>query len=109
MRNAVLLEDEDCSAFGIEFDGNAAMRHMRPGFWLTDRVASEGGWADGVDPERLLGEAISPILAVIHPNNWASGFSLWVDRLAQSLSAAGIEFETVPTSTSDLPLGPDYG
>jgi hypothetical protein len=80
VRNADLLRGEDCSAYGIEFDGNEAMRGRGIAHWLTDRTTAEGGWKDGTDPEELLAAGDSPILCLTHPNNWASGASLWLDR-----------------------------
>jgi hypothetical protein len=81
VRNAELLRGEDCSAYGIEFDGNEAMRGRGIAYWLTDRTAGEGGWKDGTDPEELLAAGTSPILCLTHPNNWASGPALWLDRV----------------------------
>ncbi|HEY6653611.1 MAG TPA: hypothetical protein VI028_05755 [Solirubrobacterales bacterium] len=81
VHNADLLRGEDCADYGIEFDGNEAMRGHELGFWLTDRTAAEGGWKDGIDPAELLADGTSPILSVTHPNNWASGPGLWLDRL----------------------------
>jgi hypothetical protein len=81
VRNAELLRGEDCSAYGIEFDGNEAMRGRGIAFWLTDRTAGEGGWKDATDPEELLASGASPILCLTHPNNWSSGPALWLDRL----------------------------
>lgn len=85
LRNADLLHGEDCSSFGIAFDGNEAMRGVRLGHWLTDRSAAEGGWAGGTDPLTLLRDGVSPILCVAHPNNWVAGLDLWGDRLAAKL------------------------
>lgn len=81
VHNADLLRDENCADYGLEFDGNEAMRGHELGFWLTDRTAAEGGWREGVDPEELLAAGTSPILSLTHPNNWASGPGLWLDRL----------------------------
>jgi hypothetical protein len=81
VHNAALLRDENCSAYGIEFDGNEAMRGHELGYWLTDRTSAEGGWRDGVDPAELFEAGTSPILCLTHPNNWASGPGLWLDRL----------------------------
>jgi hypothetical protein len=81
VRNAELLRGEDCSTYGIEFDGNEAMRGRGIAYWLTDRTAGEGGWKDGTDPEELLAAGTSPILCLTHPNNWASGPALWLDRV----------------------------
>lgn len=81
VHNADLLRGEDCAGYGIEFDGNEAMRGRELGFWLTDRTAAEGGWKDGIDPAELLAGGSSPILSVTHPNNWASGPGLWLDRI----------------------------
>lgn len=84
VHNADLLQGEDCSGYGIEFDANEAMRGRQLGHWLTDRTAAEGGWNDGSDPGALFATGVSPILSVTHPNNWASGPSLWVDRLLRA-------------------------
>jgi hypothetical protein len=79
--NAELMRGCDPSEFGIEFDGNEAMRGRGLAFWLTDRSSPQGGWKDGVDPHALLADGVSPLLCLTHPNNWASGPSLWADRL----------------------------
>lgn len=83
--NATLLKGQDWRRFGIEMDGNQAM-HGRPlGYWLTDRSTAEGKWVDRVDPLALLSDGVSPILSITHPNNWASGPDLWVDRLLSGM------------------------
>ena len=85
-RNLWLLEDQDVASFGVRADANLAMRSHALGAWLTDRSAAEGYWSDGHDPRSLLRDGISPIQCLTHPNNWASGLSLWRDRfLAASL------------------------
>lgn len=107
VRNASLLEDEDCRAYGIEFDGNAAMRHRRPGYWLTDRTAADGRWSRRASPSMLLADGISPILCVVHPNNWASGLSLWSDRLTRSLAQrrglGTVVRRAIPSALTDSP------
>jgi hypothetical protein len=80
VRNALLLKDEPAEAYGVDFDGNEAMRGRGLRAWLTDRSSAEGRWADGADPDRMLGDQVSPILCLTHPNNWVSGASLWLDR-----------------------------
>jgi hypothetical protein len=80
VHNADLLRGQDCSGYGIEFDGNEAMRGRGLAHWLTDRSAAEGRWKNGIDPAELFASGISPILCVTHPNNWSSGPSLWLDR-----------------------------
>jgi hypothetical protein len=84
VRNAVLLRDRDPSTYGIEFDGNEAMRGRPLGLWLTDRSLAEGGWAGAVSGAEAIRDGISPILCVAHPNNWVSGPNLWKDRLMAS-------------------------
>ncbi len=79
--NADLLRDEDWASYGIEFDANAAMRGHHLGVWLTDRSRAEGRWGRGEDPRQILRDGISPVLCLVHPNNWCSGPSLWLDRL----------------------------
>jgi hypothetical protein len=81
VHNALLLKGEDCSEYGIEYDGNEIMRGHELGLWLTDRIAAEGGWMEGIDPLAMIASRASPILTVTHPNNWASGPGLWFDRL----------------------------
>jgi SAM-dependent methyltransferase len=107
VRNASLLEGEDCHAYGVEFDGNAAMRHHRPRYWLTDRLAADGRWARQALPSQLMSDGISPILCVIHPNNWTSGLTLWSDRLVRSLAQwhglGSLVRRTLPSALSDNP------
>ena len=79
--NAELMRGCDPSELGVEFDGNEAMRGRGLAYWLTDRSSPHGGWKDGVDPHQLLADGVSPLLCLTHPNNWASGASLWADRL----------------------------
>lgn len=76
--NAPLLSGEELNEYGIDFDGNDAMRGLA--YWLTDRSTAEGGWKDGVSPSDLFADGLTPILCLTHPNNWASGPSLWLDR-----------------------------
>lgn len=83
--NAELLRGQDPAEYGVEFDGNEAMRGRGLAHWLTDRSAAEGGWKDGVDPRGLLADGVSPLLCLTHPNNWVSGPSLWVDRLLAAM------------------------
>jgi hypothetical protein len=80
VHNGVLLLGQDWSSYGLRWDANAAMRAHRLDVWLTDRSIAEGRWKDGLDPIDLLIDRRSPILAVVHPNNWVSGLSLWCDR-----------------------------
>jgi hypothetical protein len=85
VHNAELLQGENCADYAIEFDANEAMRGGRLAHWLTDRTSAEGGWKDGVDPAELFASGASPILCVTHPNNWASGPSLWLDRVLRAV------------------------
>jgi hypothetical protein len=81
VHNALLLKGEDCAEYGIEYDGNEMMRGRELALWLTDRIGAEGGWMEGIDPLERLAAQESPMLTVIHPNNWASGPGLWFDRM----------------------------
>ena len=85
VHNAELLRGQDWAWYGIEFDGNEAMRGRDLGYWLTDRTAAEGRWSDGIDPVELFATQTSPILSVTHPNNWVSGLSLWADRVLSAV------------------------
>jgi hypothetical protein len=105
IRNSALLDGEDLAAYGLEFESNLAMRGRGIAHWLTDRAASEGGWGDGADPAALLATGESPILCVTHPNNWASGPSLWLDRMlrAVTVTSRGI----APATGRPIRTGPD--
>jgi len=87
VRNAVLLEGQDPASFGVEFDANLALAQRRVSSWSTDRAAPEA-WAPGAQPVQLIQRGVSPILCLTHPNNWASGPSLWADRAAAALLPA---------------------
>jgi hypothetical protein len=90
IRNADLLLGEDWSSYGVELDAHLAMRRHALGAWLTDRSAAEGGWREGIEPAQLLADEVTPILCLVHPNNWVSGAGLWIDRvLAAALPAPG--------------------
>jgi hypothetical protein len=95
VHNAELLRGKDCAEYGIEFDGNEVMRGINLGHWLTDRTSAEGSWKDATDPADLFAAATTPVLCVTHPNNWASGPSLWLDRMLRALLPT-----VVPDSTS---------
>jgi hypothetical protein len=85
IRNAELMRDQEWSDYGVDYDANDAMRRHRLATWLTDRAGPEGSWAEGAEPQAMLREGMSPILCLTHPNNWSSGISLWLDRLATAL------------------------
>lgn len=92
VRNTVLLRGEDPGAYGIRFDANEAMRGRRLAHWLTDRSSVQGRWSDGADPARLFEAGVTPVLCVVHPNNWVSGPSLWLDRaLSRALPSTRAE------------------
>jgi hypothetical protein len=82
VHNGVLLQGEDLSEYGIRWESNSAVGHIPFDVWLTDRSSAEGRWKDALDPIDLLIDRRSPILAVVHPNNWTSGVALWCDRIA---------------------------
>ena len=81
VHNGELLLGEDWREYGLRWDANAEMRRHRLDVWLTDRSTAEGRWKEGMDPIDLLIDRRTPILAVVHPNNWVSGPALWADRL----------------------------
>jgi hypothetical protein len=81
VHNGVLLQGEDLSAYGVRWEANAAIGRLPLAVWLTDRSSAEGRWKDDLDPIDLVVDRRSPILAVVHPNNWVSGAALWCDRL----------------------------
>jgi hypothetical protein len=81
VHNGRLLLDQDWATYGLRWDANAAMRSHRLDVWLTDRSAADGRWKERLDPIDLVIDRRSPILAVVHPNNWVSGPALWWDRV----------------------------
>ncbi len=95
--NATLLRKQDPALYGIDFDANDVMRGRRLGYWLTDRSSVDGRWKDGVGPDDLFDQGITPILCLTHPNNWVAGFELWRDRATARL---------LPEPRADAPKGP---
>jgi hypothetical protein len=81
VHNGMLLQGEDLSGYGIRWDTNAAVGHTQLDVWVTDRSSAEGRWGNSLDPIDLLIDRRSPILMVVHPNNWVSGAALWCDRI----------------------------
>lgn len=108
VNNGALLRDATFADYGIAFDGNEAMRGRRLGHWLTDRSAAEGRWRERVDPLELLAAGVSPILCLTHPNNWASGPSLWTDRLLSAALPGQGWIRPIRTGT-DIPPDPPAG
>jgi hypothetical protein len=86
--NGALLQGEDLTGYGVRFDAKRGLLGRPVAFVVTDRSAANGGWQDGKNPHRALEERATPILCVTHPNNWASGPSLWTDRLLRRLLSA---------------------
>jgi len=103
VHNGVLLRGEKLADYGVRWESNADVGRRPLEVWLTDRSSAEGGWKDGMDPVDLMIDRRSPILAVVHPNNWVSGLGLWVDRiLPERLGATGSDVppqDLSPTSS----------
>lgn len=83
--NQILLRDEEPERYGILLDGNADIDRRPLELWLTDRSVSDGRWKDGIDPAAVLERGVEPVLLLVHPNNWCSGPSLWLDRIESKL------------------------
>ncbi len=96
VHNGALLLGEEWAEYGLEWDANAAMREHPLDVWLTDRSTAEGRWKDGLDPIDLLIDRRSPILAVVHPNNWVSGAALWWDRALPGALHTGDDEPALP-------------
>jgi len=97
VHNGVLLRGQELAPFGIVWDANDAVAQRGVDVWCTDRSRGEGRWQPGLDPLDLLVDRRTPLLLVVHPNNWASGPALWWDRLLPGATR----------TTSDRPaLGP---
>lgn len=107
-RNLRLLDGEDLAGYGVQFDANLAMRRHALAIWLTDRSTADGSWNEHHEPLALLRDGVSPIQCLTHPNNWAGGPRLWLDRaLAAALPAArpGARLR-IRRSRSDRPAQP---
>ena len=85
VNNLALAQGQDIRRFGVELDANVAIPHRALSQWVTDRRAADGRWGKGVDPHELLDARATPLLVVMHPNNWASSPQLWLDRLAAAV------------------------
>ncbi len=103
VHNGLLLLGEDWSEYGLRWDANAAMRDHAVDVWLTDRSVAEGRWKEGLDPIDLLIDRRSPILAVVHPNNWVSGPGLWWDRVAPGALHTGSDEPALHARGARLP------
>ncbi len=99
VHNGTLLLGEDWASYGLRWDANAAMHGHPLDVWLTDRSTAEGRWKEGLDPIDLLVDRRSPILAVVHPNNWVSGAALWWDRALPGARHTGSDDPALPTLT----------
>jgi hypothetical protein len=98
VHNGILLRGEDLSRYGIEWDVNDAVARQGVDVWLSDRSRVDGGWRDRVDPIDLILDRRSPVLAVIHPNNWVSGPGLWCDRILPGARRTGADDPEVSAS-----------
>ena len=78
--NQILLRGEQHEEYGIALDGNDDIDRQPLGLWLTDRSIPDGRWKDRLDPHQVFASGTTPVLLLIHPNNWCSGISLWYDR-----------------------------
>jgi hypothetical protein len=102
VHNGVLLRGQDPSRYGIEWDANEAVGQRGVDVWLTDRSRAEGRWGDRLEPIDLLLDRRSPLLMVVHPNNWVSGPALWWDRLIPGPTRTGSD-EPRLSATPDEP------
>jgi hypothetical protein len=99
VHNGLLVRDRDPGELGGVIDSNGAMRGRRLAAWITDRSAPDGSWGHDANPAALLEERKSPLLLLTHPNNWAAGSSLLLDR---GVSAAMRNWASrVPIRTRD--------
>lgn len=89
VHNATLLRGQDLNRYGIEWDVNDAVGERGIDVWLTDRSRAEGSWGSSLDPIDLIVDRRSPLLLVVHPNNWVSGAALWWDRLVPGGARTG--------------------
>jgi hypothetical protein len=106
VHNGVLLRDQDLAAYGIEWDSNDSVGRRGVDVWLSDRSSAEGRWQDRSDPIDMLIDRRTPLLLIVHPNNWVSGPALWWDRLAPGGSRTGSD---TPPVTRGSPHDPPVG
>ncbi len=95
--NGVLLRDLPPEDFRGLVDCNEAMRGRELAAWVTDRSVPDGRWVGGLDPDALLEARTTPMLWLTHPNNWAGGARLLVDRVVGG--ALPWRFPPVPIRT----------
>jgi hypothetical protein len=95
--NGVLLRDQPPEDFRGLIDCNEAMRGRELAAWVTDRSLPDGRWGGGLDPDALLEARTTPMLWLTHPNNWAGGAGLLVDRVVGG--ALPWRFPPVPSRT----------
>jgi len=109
--NGVLLRDLPPADFRGLVDCNEAMRGRELAAWVTDRSVPDGGWVGGLDPNALIEARTTPMLWLTHPNNWAGGAGLLLDRMTGA--ALPSRFPPRPIRTrSDrppIPAGGDGG
>jgi hypothetical protein len=71
VQNTDLVDDALLARAGLAFEANLAM----PGRGLRGRLtdAPPGrGWSGAASPQELIDRGASPVLCVLHPNNWAA-------------------------------------
>jgi hypothetical protein len=96
VHNGALLRGQDLATYGIEWDTNEAVGQRGVDVWLTDRSSAEGRWQDRSDPIDMLIDCRTPLLLVVHPNNWVSGSALWWDRLFPAGIRTGSDAPPLP-------------
>jgi hypothetical protein len=105
VHNGVLLKDQPPADFRGMVDCNEAMRGRELAAWLTDRSVPDGRWGGGLDPAALIEARTTPMLCLTHPNNWAGGAGLLLDRMIGA--ALPSRFPPVPIRTRrDTPPRP---
>jgi hypothetical protein len=85
VHNGVLMRDQPHGFAGGVIDCNEAMRGRDLAAWMTDRSTPDGGWGSDIDPTALLDAGSTPLLCLTHPNNWAAGPGLLLDRIVGAL------------------------
>jgi hypothetical protein len=85
VHNGILLRDQPREDFAGMVDSNEAMRGRALAAWVTDRSAPDGNWGGEHQPTALLAARTSPMLCLTHPNNWAGGGGLLLDRIVAAV------------------------
>jgi hypothetical protein len=100
VHNGILLRGQDLASYGLDWDANEATGAGGVDVRLSDRSSAEGCWQDRSDPIDLVIDRRTPLLLIVHPNNWVSGPALWWDRVVPGKTRTGSDEPQFPEATT---------